>query len=75
MFALKKTLLQMQFRILFFDEYARVKSSLVWGKKSPHQDSEQIDQHSTYCSFKKLFVERMRNHKTQATSLTGASKL
>ena len=58
-----------------FDEYARVKSSLVWGKKSPHQDSEQIDQHSTYCSFKKSFVERMRNDKTQATSLTGASKL
>ena len=41
-----------------FDEYARVKSSLVWGKKSPHQDSEQIDQHTTIAvgSVTKMFT-------------------
>ena len=41
-----------------FDEYAHVKSSLVWGKKSPHQDSEQIDQHSTIAvgSVTKMFT-------------------
>lgn len=53
----------------------RALNRLWYGGKIPHQDSKQIDQHSTSAVSKKLFVERMRNHKTQATSLTGASKL
>jgi hypothetical protein len=41
-----------------FDKNAQVKSSLVWGKKSPYQNSEPIDQHTTIAvgSVTKMFT-------------------
>jgi CubicO group peptidase (beta-lactamase class C family) len=41
-----------------FDKNAQVKSSLTWGKKSPYQNSEPIDQHTTIAvgSVTKMFT-------------------